>query len=87
MLNNSGEILALINLIEDPDEEIYNSISNRFVGYGKTILPILKEQLDFTSDPMIVKRIEDILFKVSLSLLTDALQNWKESTSGSLQNP
>lgn len=85
MLNNSGEILALINLIEDPDEEVYNSITNRFVGYGKTILPVLKEQLDFTSDPMVVKRIEDILFKVSLSLLTEALQNWKESTSGSLQ--
>ena len=85
MLNNSGEILALINLIEDPDEEVYNSITNRFVGYGKTILPVLKEQLDFTSDPMILKRIEDIVFKVSLSLLTDSLQHWKESTSGSLQ--
>jgi regulator of sirC expression with transglutaminase-like and TPR domain len=85
MLNNSGEILALINLIEDPDDEVYNSITTRFVGYGKTILPILKEQLDFTSDPMIVKRIENIVFKVSISLLTDSLQNWKELTSGSLQ--
>lgn len=85
MLNNFGEILALINLIEDPDEEVYNSITNKLVGYGKIILPILNEQLDFTYDLTIVKKIETILFKVSLSLLADSLQNPKESMSGSLQ--
>jgi len=58
MLNNSGEIKALIELIDDPDENVFKSITERFIGLGKEVVPIVKEQLDFTDE-------EDTIFKIN----------------------
>jgi hypothetical protein len=57
-MSKSGEIAALINLIEDPDELVYQTITERFIEHGNPIIPVLKEQLDFTEDLEVQRRIE-----------------------------
>ena len=84
MMNKSSEILALINLIDDPDEEIFNSVANKFVDLGEEIIPILQEQLDFTSDLSIIYKIEDILYKISFTILSNRLTKWHASTNSTL---
>ena len=60
MLNKSGEILALINLIDDPDEEIFLSITQKFVALGESVIPILTEEKEFCHDESISSKIDSI---------------------------
>jgi len=84
MLNNSGEIKALIELIDDPDENVFKSITERFICLGKDILPIVKEQLDFTDEEDTIFRINHIIHKVNFKLLEDELIKWNASSQKSL---
>jgi hypothetical protein len=83
-MTNSSEIAALINLIEDPDELVYQSITDRFIEHGQPIIPVLKEQLDFTHDLCLQKRIDEILFKISITVLEKGLNDWKFSSNADL---
>jgi regulator of sirC expression with transglutaminase-like and TPR domain len=84
MLNNSGEIKALIELIDDPDENVFKSITERFISLGKEIVPIVKEQLDFTVEEDTIFKINQIIHKVNFKLLEDELLKWNASTQKSL---
>jgi len=37
------EILALLQLMDDPDLEVYDSVAERLLHYGKAIIPTLEE--------------------------------------------
>ena len=84
MLNNPGEIKALIELIEDPDENVFKSITDRFIGLGKEVVPIIKEQLDFTADELTIEKINHIIHKVNFNLLEDEMMRWNNSPQKSL---
>jgi hypothetical protein len=84
MLNNSGEIKALIELIDDPDENVFKSITERFIGLGKDVVPIVKEQLDFTDEEDTIFKINHIIHKVNFKLLEDELTKWNASSQKSL---
>ncbi|MEI9933362.1 MAG: hypothetical protein WDM71_00550 [Ferruginibacter sp.] len=36
------EITALFHLIDDPDQEVYNTISDKIISFGKGIIPNLE---------------------------------------------
>ena len=84
MLNNSGEIKALIELIDDPDENVFKSITDRFIGLGKEVVPIVKEQLDFTVEADTIFKINHIIHKVNFKFLEDELLKWNAATQKSL---
>ena len=41
LMQNTKEITALFTLIDDPDEEVYYTVSEKIVAYGKAIIPNL----------------------------------------------
>ena len=41
-MEETREISALMNLIDDPDKEVFETVSNRIVSYGKIIIPNLE---------------------------------------------
>ena len=78
MMANS-ELSALLNLIDDPDEDVFNSITARFVGMGYEIIPILEEHQHGTHEEELIKKINYIIDVVSLSVMTNDLLEWKNS--------
>ncbi len=78
MMANS-ELYALLNLIEDPDEEVFLSITDRFIGLGQEIIPALEDHLHATHDEEQIKKINFIIDKVAIAALTDELMEWKGS--------
>ena len=86
MLNKSGEILALINLIDDPDEEIFLSITQKFVALGESVIPILTEEKEFCHDESISSKIDSIIYEVSFSSLKKSLEKWDETSEISLKD-
>ncbi len=85
MLNKSGEILALINLIDDPDEEIFISITQKFIALGESVIPILTEEKEFSHDDSICSKIDSIIYEVSFSTLKSSLEKWENTSETSLK--
>lgn len=74
------EIQALINLIDDPDEGIYQQVRERIVSIGGPVVPVLERawEVDDLGD-LFRNRIEDILHTIHLDLTYDRLLRWRES--------
>ncbi len=60
-MQENKEILALLNLIDDPDEEVFSTISDRIVSYGKGIIPNLEHLWENTIDGSVQERIEALI--------------------------
>jgi hypothetical protein len=58
---NLKEILALLTLLDDPDETIYNEVKHRFVVLGPPVLPHLETAWENSFDVLMQRRIEAII--------------------------
>lgn len=84
MIENK-EIKALFHLIDDPDEEIFASVSERLVSLGKEIIPNLENLWENTFDEALQRRIEMVIHRLHCRDLTAELQEWKDNPDELLQ--
>lgn len=70
------EILALLHLIDDPDEEVFDVISQRIIDYGKPIIPNLEDLWENTPDSMAQERIEILIHKLYYGDLANDMREW-----------
>lgn len=73
------EIKALLQLIDDPDEEVYDTISEKIVHYGKDIIPNLENLWEHTADETLQERIEQLIHRVHFQNLQEDLLEWSQS--------
>ena len=74
------EIRALITLIEDPDQDVYDQVRERIVSLGDHVVPILERAWEFEDHGDLFRdRIEDILETIHLSGVTERLIAWRDS--------
>lgn len=76
-LKQNNEISALLQLIDDPDEEVYSTVSERLISLGRDVIPNLEELWENTPHEGIQERIESIIHKLHYRDLTQDLMNWK----------
>jgi regulator of sirC expression with transglutaminase-like and TPR domain len=79
-MQENKEIKALFHLIDDPDEEVFSSISNRIVSYGRGIIPNLENLWENTISEEVQERIEILIHKLHYQDLTEDFQRWKSSS-------
>lgn len=82
MLENR-EIKALLQLIDDPDEEIYLTVSDKIISMGKGIIPNLENLWENSCNESIQERIEQLIHQLHYSDLTREFDLWL-NTSGDL---
>ena len=56
-MEETREINALMQLIDDPDTEVFDTVSNRIVSYGRPIIPNLEELWENTPDETVQEKI------------------------------
>jgi regulator of sirC expression with transglutaminase-like and TPR domain len=78
------ELHALITLLDDPDEEIYNHIRERLLSLGQEVIPMLEDAWEQSFDTLIQTRIENIIQKIQFSKVTDGLTHWARTNSSDL---
>jgi hypothetical protein len=66
-MNETTEISALFNLIDDPDEEVFSKVSERIVHYGCSIIPNLENLWENTPSDDIQSRIEMLIHRLHYS--------------------
>jgi len=82
---NNDSILALINLIDDPDESIYEHVHDRLLSYGAEAIPYLEnswEDQDFGL--LFQNRIESLIHEIQFEETKRSLKAWKESSTKDL---
>ena len=79
----NNEIKALLHLIDDPDEDVYNTVSEKIVTFGKGIIPNLEHLWDTAKSEEVQERIEQLIHKLHFKDLVSEFQEWIKS-EGSL---
>jgi regulator of sirC expression with transglutaminase-like and TPR domain len=75
---NLKEVIALITLLDDPDEGIYCQVKERFIILGPQAIPHLETAWENSFDIVMQKRIEGIIHDIHFEALQKALKHWAE---------
>ena len=74
----TSEIKALISLLDDEDQEITQHVEDRIRSLGGTLIPYLESEWEQSFNPILQKRIEDLIHDLQFSSLRERLIAWKE---------
>jgi len=85
MQDGLEHIDALVNLIDDPDEVIFDQIKYEILSCGPEAIPYLEKAWENSNfGPVYQQRIESILSEINLSDTKEAFVNWKKNKSNNL---
>lgn len=75
---NDNEIKALISLLDDEDSEITAHVEQKIRSLGGTMIPYLENEWGESSlNPLLQKRIEDLIHELQYTTLQERLLTWK----------
>ncbi|HEV2355012.1 MAG TPA: hypothetical protein VGR89_12260, partial [Puia sp.] len=75
-MQENKEIQALFHLIDDPDQEVFDSVSSRIVSYGRGIIPNLENLWENTISNDVQERIELLIHRLHYHDLTEDFLHW-----------
>lgn len=83
-MTERNELNAIIQLLEDPDPEVYEVVSNKLVEYGTALVPsLLQVQYTSTSDLM-QDRIDAIIHQIQLKTAIEQFKQWQSISNPSI---
>lgn len=66
----------IVNLLDDPDSEVYKLIVADIMSQGVKVVPILEKAWYQTTDVIVRRRIEDILYEVQYKEAMQGFTGW-----------
>lgn len=75
-MDKSKEVAALFSLIDDPDEEVFVTVSEKIIGYGKNIIPNLEQLWETIPNEGIQQCIEQLIHRLHYRDLTEEFKQW-----------
>lgn len=76
---------ALVNLIDDPDELIFDQIKSEILACGPDAIPYLEKAWEkIELGPLYQQRIELLLSEINLSDISEGFVNWKKNQQDNL---
>ncbi len=78
-MHSNKEITALLRLIDDPDNEVYDTVASKLLNYGKEIIPNLEQLWEVTGDEEVQERIELLIHRVHFNDLQRDFMEWSRS--------
>ena len=73
---NPGEITALLQLLDDPDEKVQDHIREKFVAMGPGVVPYLEKAWETAFDVMVQNRLEKLIHSIQFENTCRALRIW-----------
>lgn len=78
-METNNEISALLHLLDDPDEEVFEAVSTKIVDIGKPIIPNLEHLWETTPDEPTQERIEVLIHRLHYRDLAEDFRQWNVS--------
>lgn len=82
--NSENEVKAIVQLLDDPDPEIFGLIRDKLRSMGRPVVPALEEVWERTIDSILQERIESIIHDIHFTDVQNQLKNWKEKDENNL---
>ena len=76
-MDKNREIEALLQLIDDPDIEVFTTVEDRLLSYGAPVIPNLENLWENTISESVQERIEMIIHRIHFRDLKNEFNNWK----------
>jgi regulator of sirC expression with transglutaminase-like and TPR domain len=73
---NKKEVSALISLLDDPDDSVFENVKERLLDMGREIIPELESAWEHSFDSIMQGRIEEIIHTIQFQLIKEELQAW-----------
>ena len=81
-----NKIRALIDLLDDPDSEIFETVKNQLLKQGLSILPELEKSWGNSLNIDLQNRIENLIQKIQFQDTTANLKKWSEKHNDDILN-
>lgn len=78
-MEETREISALMNLVDDPDAEVFDTVSNKIISYGKLIIPNLEHLWENTQDEFVQEKIELLIHRLHFQELQQDFSEFAKS--------
>jgi len=75
------EIKALVSLLDDDDIFIVNQVEEKIISLGNVVIPFLEYEWENNFNPVIQKKIEELIHALQFDNLKSKLEDWKISGS------
>jgi regulator of sirC expression with transglutaminase-like and TPR domain len=72
------EIKALVSLLDDEDSEVFHHIENKILSIGDIMIPYLENEWEKNFNPLVQRRIEDLIHNLQFNSLQQKLKYWKD---------
>jgi len=82
--NPRPELTALVNLLDEPDENAFLKVKEKLYYFGKDALPFLEHARDDVFDSRVQERIDQIIHRIYLDEITDEFTHWLNTGSSDL---
>ena len=76
---SNTQLQALISLLDDPDDIIFDEVRGKLISFGHDIIPHLESAWESSFDNLLQNRIEDIIHHLQFETIKVELTNWKSS--------
>ncbi|GAB4251188.1 MAG: hypothetical protein Kow0079_04960 [Vicingaceae bacterium] len=73
------ELDALIKLLDDPDEHVFNQVKNKLLSYGNDVIPFLELAWETSLDNLLQNRIESIIHQLQFESILKGLKQWRSN--------
>lgn len=73
------ELKALIELLDDPDNAVFDEIKNKIISIGNDVIPHLEDAWETSLDVLRQERIENIIHHLQFEDVKKSLNDWKNS--------
>jgi len=74
-----NEINALINLLDDPNRDVFEAVTENLLNKGTGIIPELEKAWENSDDPFHQDRLEEIIQKIQYNHSINAFRLWIQS--------
>ncbi|MFW5821472.1 MAG: transglutaminase-like domain-containing protein [Bacteroidota bacterium] len=73
------EIIALINLLEDPDLRVHEAVSEKIKQKGTGVIPSLERAWETSLDQSLQQKIEELIQEIQFDHVKTEIKNWIQS--------
>jgi len=74
-----SKIQALIQLLDDPDRRVYESVSKSIMDFGPDVIPELEKAWEYALNEFQQQRIENLIQEIQSINFQDSLSIWQKS--------
>jgi regulator of sirC expression with transglutaminase-like and TPR domain len=78
------EIEALLKLLDDPDEGVYNTAFEKLIDQGYDVIPELEKAWEQSFDEKIQQRLENLIQEIQINSTQRSLKKWADSGGNDL---